>query len=99
MTGIDIAEKFRGKYSSKIEAVKLIKKDARSLKDLLAIVTKEYGLVEIPISQAQRGDIVLLQHNIYSLGIIGLDGRIISPSDNGWINISDTYKRIKAYKV
>ena len=98
ITGVDIAEGFRGKYSSRAEAVKLIRQEAKSLRGLLASISKEYGLAEVPVSQAQRGDIVLLRRpSDYSLGIIGLDGRVIAASKVGY-----TYTKLeplKAYHV
>ena len=93
-----MAERFRGKYSSRVEAVKLIKQEAKSLRLLLSSVAEEYGLTEVPVSQAQRGDIVLLRRpSDYSLGIIGLDGRVIAASKVGY-----TYTKLeplKAYHV
>ena len=61
MTGVDIAEGFRGRYSTRREAYERIREFAGGLKDLCEKRGAESGLLEIAPQLASRGDIVLVK--------------------------------------
>jgi hypothetical protein len=78
MTGTDLAGEFRGRYHSRREALDLCKSysGARTVRSLA--VKAFQVLPEVPVSLAQRGDIVLVRRSSdHSLGIISLSGRDI----------------------
>ncbi|MCL2761446.1 MAG: hypothetical protein FWD70_07360 [Desulfuromonadales bacterium] len=57
ITGIDYAEKFRGKYADMENATKLIKQNGGNMSEMIN------GLLETPIKPAlaQRGDVVMYE--------------------------------------
>lgn len=77
MTGTDTYEDFRGKYTDEAtsEAAML---EVTGSSDKLAMVeymTTKYGMTEVSVPFAQRGDVVLLgDPNGFALGIVHLDG-------------------------
>jgi hypothetical protein len=78
MTGTDIAADFRGRYTTKLGAAKVIREFVPSgqLSDLAEKRGGEKGLTEVGPRAAQRGDIVLLATDQETaLGIVALDGR------------------------
>ncbi len=77
MTGVDIAEDFRG-YSTEIGALAAIRKvtGGFSVEDAVAYCARKYGLVELdhPLT-AQRGDLVLLNEaDGLKMGLVHLSG-------------------------
>lgn len=79
MTGVDIAADFRGRYTTKAGAYKVVKAFVPSakLEDLAEARGQEAGMqcLVMPLA-AKRGDIVLVETPTErALGIIGLDGR------------------------
>lgn len=73
--GVDIFERWRGKYRTKGGAFRIAKGDPGTVVDKIA---GEFGLVEILSPYAQRGDLVLIRNNDeLSLGIIWLDPSFI----------------------
>jgi hypothetical protein len=80
MTGTDPALEFRGKYSSRAEAVKIMRRHTGK-KTLRAFVTRTFTAQQIesvPVLFAQRGDLILLKRSAdYSLGILALNGQEI----------------------
>lgn len=96
LTGIDLAHDFRGRYDSALTAVREMKRftgDATAQDDLVEAVavkvTAQFGLREVPLLMAQRGDVVLLQSpNGKSLGILGLGGtRVHASGPDGVISV------------
>ena len=88
MTGTDMATEFRGKYSDAASAATIIKAYAGGgLAELMAKKATEFGLKEIPIPFASRGDLVLLLQAAggdEALGIVGMDAReAISTGEKG----------------
>jgi hypothetical protein len=83
MTGIDIAEPFRGRYASRREAYATIKAYAgrTSVASVAERITQVYDMPEIPLPGARRGDVVLLCRD--SLALIGLNGDILAPVERG----------------
>ena len=77
ITGVDMAQDFRGKYTTAKEAYEFVKNFAGDgLAELVAKRAQELGITEIKPLLAQRGDVVLVNKDGHdSLGIVGLDGR------------------------
>ena len=78
MTGVDIAAPFRGKYRTYREALKLIRMLCGDwpLECVAAKIAAEHGMAEIPVAQAQRGDMVLVNNGRRPvMGIVALNGR------------------------
>jgi len=78
MTGMDLAAPFRGQYRSRKAALQAIRAYAgsSSVQAIAEKVFSEHGLEKIPVLEAGRGDIVLLERSIdYSLGLIDFNGR------------------------
>ena len=67
MTGVDIAvPEFRGKYKTKKKAYALIKKVGgdRGVEGVAEVIFARYGVTEVPVAYAQRGDCVLAEVEI-----------------------------------
>lgn len=89
ITGTDIAEDFRGKYSTEIGALRTAKKIAggATVVAAAAYCAEKHGLVEhkYPL-MAKRGDLVIVRNGDGGeiAGIVSLDGRhVLSPGDSG----------------
>lgn len=79
MTGIDPAASFRGLYSSRKQAMTILKEryGNPSVWGVARGVTGELHLEECAAPMARRGDLVLIPRKTdYSLGIVDLSGRI-----------------------
>lgn len=77
MTGTDIGAWFRGRYSTRAGAFAAIyERTGKSGVGAIAEYTAaEYGMESIPVSMAQRGDMVLVgSGRKASLGIVSLTG-------------------------
>lgn len=76
MTGVDLAAGFRGKYTTELGAAKVMREFADAgLEAVADKITQEYGLPEIPVAMAARGDIALVDgEKEPALGIVALDG-------------------------
>lgn len=76
MTGIDLARDFRGEYNTRAGAARAMRQFAG--KGLEAVVEKRtaaYGMREVDVRFAQRGDVVLLETKLGpALGIVHLNG-------------------------
>lgn len=80
ITGIDIGQNFRGKYTDEASAMATIASvtGGKTIEDALEWVAKKYGLPErIHPLMAQRGDLVLVKNNDGNLiaGVVHLTGR------------------------
>lgn len=77
MTGTDVYEEFRGGYTTEAEAGALLMQVVGSTDKVKAIeyITTKFGMQEITVPFAQRGDVVLLNvDGGFALGIVHLDG-------------------------
>lgn len=101
MTGTDLAADFRGSYSTRLQAARALRSfgcyDIGQLADMIAV---RYAIPEIGVTQAGRGDVILVQGGISrtlavsggpALGIVGMDGRnACFPSVSGLEAISSS---------
>lgn len=89
MTGADVAAPFRGQYRSRRTAYAAVAAYAGSA-SIAAVAEKvaaAHGMTEIPVRLAGRGDVVLLMRGRdFSLGLVGLDGRICAAAAHGFTN-------------
>jgi hypothetical protein len=86
MTGVDLAQDFRGTYQTGKEALKVIKAFAGSSLEALAVkIAEANGISEIPVSFASRGDVVLIKQEKApdALGIVGTDARFACCASEG----------------
>ena len=80
MTDTDPAAWFRGRYHNRREARAVMKERAGTSRfaDFFAAMAQEYGMKEVPVLEAHRGDVVLVEAESFcSLGLISLDGQRI----------------------
>jgi hypothetical protein len=80
MTGADVAERFRGTYGSRKEALRAVKQytGQASIKAVAETLFRKHGMREVPVLCAQRGDAVLVSRGKdHSLGLIALNGKEI----------------------
>ena len=78
MTGVDIAASFRGEYRTYRDALKLMRRRCGDwpLEITVEKVAEEYGMAEIAVARAQRGDMVLASNGRrLVMGIVALNGR------------------------
>jgi cell wall-associated NlpC family hydrolase len=94
MTGIDIAQEFRGQYSTETGALRTIQKIAggNTLGDAATYCANKYGMAErsVPL-QAKRGDLVLVKNGDGDeiAAIVGMNGRhVLSPGEDGLVRFS-----------
>jgi hypothetical protein len=95
ITGKDIADDFRDKYTDEASAFALIKTvtGGTTVADAAAYCAKKHGLVEHahPL-MAKRGDLVVIQNgpNLIA-GVVHLNGRdVVSVSDHGAVRLPIT---------
>lgn len=105
ITGTDLAADFRGKYADARAALVAIREYAGGGIDLLAEKkAAQFGLKEVPINFASRGDIVLIQQDgdpesRLALGIVGMNGRhALCAGDEGLKHITRE-QWVKAWKI
>jgi hypothetical protein len=103
MTGVDIADDFRGKYTDQASAFAIIKSvtGGTTVADAAAHCAAKHGLVEWPNPKyAQRGDLVVIQDNGQLIaGIVHLNGRhAISVGDKG-LKVLPMSQATQAWKV
>lgn len=100
LTDVDLAADFRGKYDSLLSAVREMKfftakgaedsEQEMELVEAVAVkVTVKFGLEEVPVLMAQRGDVLLLDSPLgKGLGILGLRGtHVHCAGPDGVINV------------
>ena len=100
MTGTDIAEPLRGGYTSALGAARrmrdFIKKrsqkalaEALRLEAVAVVIAREWLIDEVPILEAQRGDIALLDTELgAALGVVSLNGwEILAPGTEGLMRL------------
>lgn len=95
ITGVDIADDFRGTYKSEKSAMKAIASVAggSTLADAAAYCASKHGLEEhqYPL-MAKRGDLVIVRNKDEKeiAGIVGLNGRPIAPGESGLVRFRIT---------
>lgn len=93
ISGIDIAESFRGKYSDEAGSLQAIHEvcGGSSLADALAWCAAKSGMQELQYPlMAKRGDMVLCDRGdgILIAAVIHLSGRPVSVGPQGMMNLS-----------
>jgi hypothetical protein len=83
ITGIDVAADFRGRYNSELSAARVILAftEGGKLEHLAEKIAAQHGIEEVKPMFAQRGDIVLIEHDEQqALAVVGMDGwSVIGP--------------------
>lgn len=103
VTGVDIAEEFRGKYATERTAWKAIKKIAggTTVSEAAAYCAARHNLIEheFPL-MAKRGDLVVVRNRDGKeiAAIVGLRGHPIAPGDDGLVQFSIT-DVVRAWKL
>jgi hypothetical protein len=92
MTGTDIAEWFRGRYSTRKEAMVLVREFAGKATTLAVAerVTEANGMSKVEVLRLQRGDVALIKRGErdHSLGIVALNGtEIVTVSKDGLVRV------------
>jgi hypothetical protein len=91
MSGVDVAADLRGTYTNRREAFASIKSicGTATMEAIGCYLAGKYGLPEVPVLTAQRGDPILLRHGQRSsLGIVALHGtEILSPYQSGILRL------------
>lgn len=102
MTGSDMAAPYRGRYSSRTEALLVAKEiaGAGSIEAIAETQAATHEMLRVPFIRASRGDMVLLRRpRDYSLGILGMDGKsILIAAAVGWGVAKDPYP-VRAWRV
>jgi hypothetical protein len=102
-TGVDLADDFRGKYTTKIGAFRAIKSvcNGSTIEDAAVYCAQKHGLTEYqhPLC-ARRGDLVVFNNGGDVIaGVVGLSGRhLISVSETGLVRLPITDVR-RAWSV
>lgn len=103
-TNVDIASDFRGKYTTQLGALKLVKSVTSTgitPQDAVAYCAKKNDMAAYAYPlQAQRGDLVVITNGADVIGgIVDINGRhVISVSATGLVRLPIT-KIVKAWKV
>lgn len=81
MTGADLASQFRGRYTTRKEALKLV--------GTMEQVAERSGLKPVPVVFGQRGDLAVIRSGVKSsLGIVSLHGNdVLSPGKDGLMRV------------
>jgi hypothetical protein len=91
MTGVDVAESLRGKYTNRREAFAAIRSISgiATMEAIAVHIAEQYGVKEVPVSSAQRGDAVVLKKGRAStLGIIAMHGtEVLMPYKDGILRV------------
>lgn len=85
ITGVDIAEDFRG-YKTEKGALRAIKKvtAGTTVEHAAEYCADKYGLEEVPPLMAQRGDLALVDVDGPSMALVHLNGRdVVMPGETG----------------
>jgi hypothetical protein len=108
LTGVDLAQDFRGKYDSALTAVREMKnftagrfQDSEDLVESVAVkVTAQFGLEEVPVLMAQRGDVVLLSSPLgKGLGLLGLRGTHVHCAGPDGVVDVPLYECLRAWRI
>lgn len=98
MTGVDVAVKFRGRYTTREEALALIHEatGTKSIKRVTELVTRTNQMPKVDVPFLQRGDVALIRRGgrDYSLAIVALNGRdaVVAVQDGlQWIPLASAF--------
>ena len=102
MTGIDIADKFRGKYDSEASCMAMLKSLGYS--DIETMIRKEltsWQLTPVQPTFAHRGDLVMsMQANQPALCVVGLDGKhSLGVGERGLMKINTYHDCVQAWRI
>lgn len=103
LTGVDIADDFRGKYHDEASAFALIQSvtGGSTVADAAAWCANKHGLVELQYPlMAQRGDLVVVQNgeNLIA-GLVHLNGKhVVSIAESGPVPLS-ILSIVRAWRV
>lgn len=101
MTGVDVADSFRGTYHSRRQARSALTElcGYPSVEVVAEQITKQHSMKEVPIAFAQRGDVVIIPRLLgHSLGLVGLNGEEILVAGDGVTKLSLS-KAVRAWRV
>jgi hypothetical protein len=91
MTGVDVSEELRGKYSNRRNAFAAIRKmcGTATVEAIAAHFAAKCDIAEVPVSFAHRGDPVVLRHGrTSSLGIVDMSqGFLLTPYKDGLLRL------------
>jgi hypothetical protein len=102
-TGVDIAEDFRGTYSSEAEALAVVKRvcNGDNVADAAAYCAAKHELRELdnPL-MAQRGDLVIANAPSCQqiAGLVGLSGHVVSVYESGLYRLPIT-SVVRAWRI
>lgn len=104
ITGVDIAEEFRGRYTNELGALRAVREICGGVDfcDATAYCAAKHGLAEYEYPlMAKRGDLVVVRNGdgVEITGVVGLDGRyVLSPGDVGLVQLPIT-SVVRAWSV
>lgn len=95
VSGTDIADDFRGKYTTQLGSLRTIKAvtGGSSVADAAAYCANKHGLTEhTHLLMAQRGDLVVIENaGTLIAGVVHLNGRdVVSVSESGLVRLPTT---------
>lgn len=101
-TGVDVYAEFAGKYTDEASAMRAVKDIAGGVgvEAAAVYITAKFGMGEIPVTHAQRGDVVLFDGELGAmLGIVNLHAVYsVFPGETGLRRIKTLSAR-RAWKV
>ncbi len=95
MTGVDIAAEFRGRYTTARGARRVMRGD---MAEMMARVSKTYGMPEINPAMAQRGDMVMVDTPLGDALGICVGARVACTGPDGLVYVPSSTARC-AWKV
>jgi hypothetical protein len=91
MTGVDTAVNLRGKYRSRTQAFELIRAETgrRTMEAIAEKLAGDFGLQEVGILRAERGDPIMMGRGWRSsLGIVAMHGtELLTPFRHGLLRL------------
>ena len=77
MTGVDPAAQYRGTYSDEAGAAEIY---GSSFETFIARIAASFGMAEIGVTFAHRGDLVFIENGTPqgAIGVVSSDGRFVS---------------------
>ncbi len=94
----DPAAAWRGTYSDEAGAAAVY---GESLETFIATQAAALGCPEIPVTQAQRGDVVLVQNGTPqgAVGVVSLDARFVACAAQGGLALVRIHRWKRAWKI
>ncbi|HEV3511993.1 MAG TPA: hypothetical protein VGS05_09845 [Candidatus Sulfotelmatobacter sp.] len=98
ITGTDPAANYRGKYSDEAGAAEIY---GASFEFFIASTAANLGLPEIPVTLAQRGDLVFLDNETAqgAIGVVSLDARFASCAGSKGLVLVRIHRWKRAWRV